>query len=803
MSKETLESVLKSRGPELTAYALGELTEMEMDALKKEFKNNPEVMAYLSEMEELGGMLADTVPQKVAHSLTEEQKQSVLSARPKETKSILDYFRPKLFMPAFGAVTVALLIFVLLPKTQTPDGEILPDVLMETDPFDDYYEFDATSNSDMDESEDAVQPAEINEGYTYEGQTSAVAPKVESPKKMAASPVANKPGRIQQGGSAKVESQTKDPSKTGLFSTFGSGGRDKSYSGSGQLAGLSDSATGASGFAEESNSSGQGKSNFGVSGVGAAKGLGSKLKEVDGGAGRKHYENPHVYNGLYNSQTTSGDDYLQLIENIFQSVKQEPLSTFSIDVDTSAYSQVRTQLINSQLPPDGLVRAEEFINYFGYNYEKPSGGKPFSVNVEVTQAPWNEKHHLVRIGLLGEKTPESKRKANNFVFLVDVSGSMEDENKLPLVKSSLKMLAKNLRAEDRVAIVTYAGSTEVVLESTSGSKKQKIIDAIDSLNSGGSTDGESGIQMAYKIAIQNKLSEGNNRVVLATDGDFNVGVTDENSLEEMIEKKAKSSGVFLTVLGYGMGNYKDSRMQKLANKGNGNNFYIDSQREARKVLIEQAGGTLNAIAKDVKIQVEFHPKYVQSYRLIGYEKRKLNAEDFNDDQKDAGEIGEGHTVTALYEVIPVGVVGSPGTVDPLKYQENKAVPTAGPSDELLTVKLRYKKPKSNTSELIEVPVKNVVTPIAKASSDTKFAAAVAGYTMVLRDSKHKGNYDLNKAQELAASNMTVNGKKDQYRAEFVELIKKTRSLKATPKEKPSRPQYKGGSENFGGDDVVE
>jgi Ca-activated chloride channel homolog len=539
----------------------------------------------------------------------------------------------------------------------------------------------------------------------------------------------------------------------------------QSYSGSGQLGGL----------AQQSPNSG----------VYTGDSAGSQFKEVGGGKGvalhmKKRFAKKTLVSpyGRYRSQAPSSMDnsHLDFVENLFQTVQQEPLSTFSIDVDTSSYSQVRAQLIESLLPARGLLRAEEFINYFPYNYAAPKDGKPFSVNVEVTQAPWNEKHQLVRIGLMGKKTPDNKRLANNFVFLVDVSGSMSDQNKLPLVQESLKMLTKTLRENDRVAIVTYAGSTEVVLASTRGNEKSKINAAIDRLNADGSTNGESGIKLAYKIAYENKIENGNNRVILATDGDFNVGDTDEDSIESMVEKKAKKTGVFMTVLGYGMGNYKDSRMQKIALHGNGNNFYIDTRREARKVLIEQGAGTLNAIAKDVKIQVEFHPKHVQSYRLIGYEKRKLNAEDFNDDQKDAGEIGEGHTVTALYEVIPKGVTGT-NSIDPLKYQENKAVVTAGSSDELMTVKLRYKAPKSDTSELIEVPVKNTTTPFAKASSDTQFAAAAAAYTMVYRDSKHKGHFDLNKVQELASGNLNVNGKKNDYRAEFVELIKKTRFLK--------------------------
>lgn len=728
MSNQSLENILKTRGPELTAYAMGELSAQEMRAIENEFSNNPEVLSYLREMQELSGLLAETVPQKATQTLTDKQKENVLNAQPKEKKSIWSWFEPKHYFPILSTAAIVMICFMMIPKTENSDGTVSVDIPTAEEAPEDYYKFtDENSDSGTEEEESTYEDSSVN-------------------------------GSMMESEEAKPEAN-----KLSTAAVFGAQST-QSYSGSGQLGGLAQQSPG--------------------SGVYTGYSAGSQFKEVGGGnpvalhmKGKLEKKKIVSAYGRYKPLAPSSMDnsHLDFVENLFQTVQQEPLSTFSIDVDTSSYSQVRAQLIESLLPARGLLRAEEFINYFPYNYAVPTDGKPFSVNVEVTQAPWNEKHQLVRIGLMGKKTPDNKRLANNFVFLVDVSGSMSDQNKLPLVQESLKMLTKTLRENDRVAIVTYAGSTEVVLASTRGTEKSKINAAIDRLNADGSTNGESGIKLAYKIAYENKIENGNNRVILATDGDFNVGDTDEDSIESMVEKKAKKTGVFMTVLGYGMGNYKDSRMQKIALHGNGNNFYIDTRREARKVLIEQGAGTLNAIAKDVKIQVEFHPKHVQSYRLIGYEKRKLNAEDFNDDQKDAGEIGEGHTVTALYEVIPKGVTGT-NSIDPLKYQENKAVVTAGPSDELMTVKLRYKAPKSDTSELIEVPVKNTTTPFAKASSDTQFAAAAAAYTMVYRDSKHKGHFDLNKVQELASGNLNVNGKKNDYRAEFVELIKKTRSL---------------------------
>lgn len=469
-------------------------------------------------------------------------------------------------------------------------------------------------------------------------------------------------------------------------------------------------------------------------------------------------------------------------DNAFKNVAQDSLSTFSIDVDTASYANMRRYLVGGNLPPKDAVRTEELINYFNFNYPAPTDGKPFSVTTEVAQAPWNSKHQLVRIGLKGAVTPQAQRKSANIVFLLDVSGSMNDANKLPLVQKSMKLLVENLNAKDRVSIVVYAGATGVVLPSTSASEKTKIMSAIDELQAGGGTDGASGIALAYKEAQKNFIKGGNNRVILATDGDFNIGSTSDGDLARLIQEKAKT-GVFLSVLGFGMGNYKDNNMQTLANKGNGNHAYIDSLREAKKLLVEQAGGTLNTIAKDVKIQVEFNPQFVQQYRLIGYEKRMLQHQDFNDDKKDAGEIGEGHTVTALYEVIPVGVkAASAGSVDALKYQAPKAgspVDSTGGesvgSRELMTVKLRYKKPDGDKSQLLETTVLSESRSFDAASSDMKFAASVAGFAMILRDSEFKGDLKLKRVEEIASQNAGT----DDYRKEFVQLIKKAQSL--TPK----------------------
>ncbi|MDZ4084809.1 MAG: von Willebrand factor type A domain-containing protein [Bdellovibrionales bacterium] len=485
---------------------------------------------------------------------------------------------------------------------------------------------------------------------------------------------------------------------------------------------------------------------------------------------------------------TNTEAYSHISENEFKQIKDQPLSTFSIDVDTASYANVRRFLNSSKLPPVDAVRIEEMVNYFRYQYVAPKGGassQPFAVSMEQSAAPWNPRHKLVRIGLKGREGNLESRPASNLVFLIDVSGSMEDPLKLPLLRSAFKLLVEQMRAKDRVAIVVYAGSSGVVLPSTPGTEKEKIMSALDRLQAGGSTNGASGIQEAYDTARKSFIKGGVNRVILATDGDFNVGTTSEGELVRLIEEKAKS-GVFLSVLGFGMGNYKDSIMQKLAGKGNGNHAYIDSIREAKKVLVEQAGGTLNTIAKDVKIQVEFNPAAAQSYRLIGYEKRMLNAEDFNDDTKDAGEIGEGHTVTALYEVVPHGVIQETApSVDPLKYSsttettqqaETKAAPSAS-SDELLTLKVRYKRPDGDKSDKLEVPLKNESREFAQATSDFQFAASVAGFGMLLRDSKNKGDLTFNQVISIAEKNVRIKGQADEYRLEMLELLKKAKSLK--------------------------
>lgn len=465
------------------------------------------------------------------------------------------------------------------------------------------------------------------------------------------------------------------------------------------------------------------------------------------------------------------EDYDFIQENRFYEPQKQPLSTFSIDVDAASYSNMRRFINNGQMPPKDAVRIEELINYFDYSYPEPEGSVPFAVITEVGECPWNEKHQLLHIGLQGKHIPMDHLPASNLVFLIDVSGSMEDDNKLPLLQSSFKLLTDQLREKDKVAIVVYAGAAGVVLPATSGSDKTKIKEALDKLRAGGSTAGGEGIELAYKIAQENLVNGGNNRVILATDGDFNVGASSDAEMVRLIEEKRKT-GIFLTVLGFGMGNYKDNKMQQLADKGNGNHAYIDNINEAKKVLVSEFGGTLFTIAKDVKIQLEFNPSKVQAYRLIGYENRLLNDEDFKDDKKDAGELGSGHTVTALYEIIPLGVKSEfIAAVDPLKYQQQKVVP----SDELLTVKLRYKAPDGDKSELIEVVVPDEKQSPEKTSENFNWSAAVAEFGLLLRESEFKSNASFKSTIELAKSSKgdDPNG----YRAEFIKMVETVKSLR--------------------------
>jgi len=464
--------------------------------------------------------------------------------------------------------------------------------------------------------------------------------------------------------------------------------------------------------------------------------------------------------------------YSRIDDNPFLRVDQKPLSTFSSDVDTASYSNLRRFIRDGALPPKDAVRIEEMINYFHYDYPAPAKGQPFSITTEVGPSPFNSKFQLVRIGLKAPEINDDKVPARNLVFLLDVSGSMMSANKLPLVKRSMNLLVENLRDNDRIAIVVYAGASGLALPSTSGKEKDAIRQAIQALEAGGSTNGAAGIKLAYEIAGKHFIKGGINRVILATDGDFNVGTTSEGELTRLIEEK-REHGVFLSVLGYGMGNLKDSTMEKLADRGNGNYAYIDTIEEARKVLVKEAGATLVTVAKDVKLQVELNPQSIAGYRLIGYENRLMRDEDFNDDKKDAGDIGAGHSVTALYEIVPAGVEVPGGKIDKLKYQ-TKAQATGGNADELMTVKIRYKAPDGNQSKLLSQVVKQAKVEMAKTSTDFRWAAAVAGFGMMLREAKDRGNISWATVTQLAEGAKGTDA--EGYRTQMIEMLKRAARL---------------------------
>ncbi|OAB78620.1 vWA domain-containing protein [Cochleicola gelatinilyticus] len=469
------------------------------------------------------------------------------------------------------------------------------------------------------------------------------------------------------------------------------------------------------------------------------------------------------------SVATDNESYQRIEENNFKRVKTAPLSTFSIDVDKAGYSNVRRMINNGQKIPQDAVKIEEMINYFSYEYPEPKGDEPFSIRTEMAASPWNKDTKLVKIGLKGKDIRTANLPNSNLVFLLDVSGSMDSPNKLGLLKSALGVLVDQLREQDKVSIVVYAGAAGLVLKPTSGANKTAIMKAIENLSAGGSTAGGEGIQLAYKIAQEHFIKNGNNRVILATDGDFNVGASSDRAMEDLIEEK-RESGVFLTCLGFGMGNYKDSKMETLADKGNGNHAYIDTMQEAKKVLGTEFFGTIYTIAKDVKIQVEFNPTKVQAYRLIGYENRLLNDEDFNDDKKDAGELGSGHTVTALYEIIPVGVKSAyVKSIDELKYTHPKQASTG---NELLTVKFRYKDPDGTTSKLLVRTLEDTNTLVRNTSEDFQFSAAVALFGQQLRGSEFIEAKSTKDVLRLAEAGRGKD--KEGYRAEFIRLVKSYR-----------------------------
>ena len=694
--------------PNLTAFALGELSDPERTAMEQAIASSPEAQQFVAETQQFSRLL-------------KAEYAADLHAPPARSPRIIAMEEQRrLWSPIqWGSLAAVLAIFALLGGIAVTaivrnQGNLAPQDSRERIGLPERSFPDAVVETEQ-------SPAE----QTYASQPAAAATPELLAKEQAnvaeAAPAAQPPAEVVVAGSYGVASSRKaGASRPGLARSFASGERQES-------------------------------------------------------------EPPSRYQEDFNTAT-----YDHVSENPFLAAATNPLSTFSIDVDTASYSNIRRFINSGSLPPKDAVRVEEMINYFSYDYREPEGDKPFSIDLDATACPWDASHRLLRIGLKGRDVTNEKRPSSNLVFLLDVSGSMMPVERLPLVKQAMRLLVEKLTEKDRVAIVVYAGGSGLALPSTTGDRKETILRALEELKAGGSTNGAEGIELAYRTAADNFIKGGVNRVILATDGDFNIGVTNQGDLTRLIEEKAKS-GVFLSVLGVGTNNLKDSTMQKLADKGNGNYAYLDSVEEARKVLVQQVNATLMTIAKDVKIQVEFNPARVASYRLIGYEKRMLRREDFNNDKVDAGEIGAGHTVTALYEIVPTGSgavdpAASVPPVDPLKYQAPNPAAVASTyldpkqqSPEMVTVKLRHKKPDGETSELIERSFVDNGSKFENAAPDLKFAAAVAEFGMILRDSPHKGKATIASVIEWATEGKGADT--TGYRAGFIELARKAQTLK--------------------------
>jgi len=761
--------------PRLTAYALGELEPGEHAAVEAAIKGDPAAQAFVAQIRALGNDLAA--------ALAKEPLPVVGPKKKSETPPAREAYQPRRFIrfPYYllGGLAAACfaLVFVhqqreaTLERAQLADARVSAkrekETALATTKRHELYEIEL--KKDAEEARVANMPA-------VKSDTAISASALESLPAAAPVVVDEPPTLLAQTNSVEPK-----PSFTGNASGAANGIAEAKQAAAGKLA---DGSQGAAVAAADGIDT---VSPFEVTrgapaGYGAAKTLaGSRIgiNVADVGsavtvvrARKQPGESPSVGLPASSQPAFNTEAYAYQADNDFLDVAGNPLSTFSIDVDTTSYANMRRFLRDGQRPPRDAVRIEELVNYFPYRYAGPKDKTPFAASMEVANAPWNPAHRLVRIGLKGREISEAERPALNLVFLLDVSGSMDMPNKLPLVKDSMRLLVEKLKPTDRVAIAVYAGASGLALPSTPASKKQEILAALDALTPGGSTNGAMGIQLAYDIAKANFVEGGANRVVLCTDGDFNVGVTNQGELTRLIEEKAKS-GVFLTVLGFGMGNYKDATLQKLADKGNGNYGYVDNAAEAKKLLSDQLSGTLVTIAKDVKIQVEFNPAKVKSYRLIGYEKRLLTKEDFNNDKIDAGEIGAGHTVTALYEVEPAdtGASGEIPAVDPLKYQvPDKAKRVkADNSLEMLTLKIRYKAPASNVSGKLEFPLVDSGADFATASQDFKFAAAVASFGMMLRESPHKGAVTFDSV--LGWAEEGTGDDAGGYRHEFMDLVK--------------------------------
>jgi Ca-activated chloride channel homolog len=710
--------------PKWTAYVLGELSQTERVQVEKELESSAAAREVVEEIRLATSLLRQELSSEAALSLSPEQRNAIaVAAVPQKTRPIWRWAALAAPVAAAGVVAVTLW-FAPVPVPQLAVKEARPRSL-------------SASPSAQREAAPTAQVAikDIREKKS-ESVTSTAAD--------ASAAATLQQRQLQRELSANLEVQAIAPAQV-------QGQQAQQAVVTGALGGV---------LKGQGNGASIGFANSFVDNKRLAMSAAPPAAAVD-----------RIARPPFNTET-----YDLVLDNGFVQASQESVATFSVDVDTASYSNVRRFLMSlNQMPPRDSVRIEEMINYFSYNYPSPTGPRPIAAYTEVASAPWKPEHRLVRIGIKAKDIDIAKRPPSNLVFLIDVSGSMATPERLPMLKSAMKLMIEKLGEGDHVAIVTYAGESGVRLRSTTGDKKEVINSVIDGLIAGGSTNGASGIQLAYDLATSNFIRGGTNRVILATDGDFNVGITNQGDLIRLLEDKAKS-GVFLSVLGFGMGNYKDSTLEKLADKGNGNYAYIDTMNEARKVLVEEMSGTLLTVAKDVKIQVEFNPAEVNAYRLIGYENRALRREDFNDDKKDAGDMGAGQTVTALFEVVPRGVEVQTSSVDPLKYQQPARPTRNAANGEILNVKIRYKEPEASTSQSMETPVIDRGAAFSNASLDFRFAAAVASFGMVLRDSAYKGQSTFDGVLDIAQK--SKGDDKNGYRAEFLEMVRKARGLRS-------------------------
>jgi secreted protein with Ig-like and vWFA domain len=795
---------LSPDSPELTAYALGELPPGEHAAVEAALAAAPELRAEVAALQRTIGELGAEFAAETRLELAPEQRAAIVGQAtrppapdwepeltpPTRRAAVrtaggtwlerLLVWRQQLIWMAVGACALALTLAYWLPQRDAleqfselryqrlPAPKPTPEVAPIT-PL-------TVANTPV-----APPVAEALGRLETSGPTAGLTPRPKAARDSAV--VASAPGGKSKsqglapdrlgvtsppGASAPVSSAARPEPQTRLANRYGLAPRPASAP---AVAGQE--------LADQSRSLAVAEANPGVVSLGFAGGVVSSDAAVSAGREERHFQPRPIPPLAPRYPQPGGEGYEAIADNDFKSVSSAPLSTFSLDVDTASYANARRFLREGSLPPRAAVRLEELINYFHYDYPQPKGEHPFLAAFELAESPWKEGHKLVRLGLQAKAVDRRERPAANLVFLVDVSGSMGPENKLPLVQRSLRLLLDKLTDRDRVGIVTYAGESRVAAEPTrvDAAGKTKLTAVIEGLRAGSGTHGSAGIQMAYAMATNQFNREHVNRVILCTDGDFNVGITDRGELLSFITERAQS-GVFLSVLGYGMGNYQDGTMELLADQGNGHYAYVDSFTEARKVLSEQLEGTLVTVAKDVKVQVEFNPARVKSYRLLGYENRALRDRDFNDDSRDAGEVGAGHQITVLYEIEPA--VPNLAGVDPLRYQGKPAADEVKPrlksehGDELLNLKLRYKLPAGETSRLMETPLKDGDREFAQASSDFKFAAAVAGYGMLLRQSPHRGELTWEKISRLAEQGLGED--KEGYRAEFVDLVRRAQQL---------------------------